>query len=151
LSPSTKRAAIETHGEIFTIATDRGEAQRVTETPWREHSPNWSPDGKWIAFVSDRTGREEVFIADETGRNLKKLSDVDCDKQSMVWAPDSKSLLWSGSDHKLRHVTLDGKTEIVATGTAGNVGGAAVFAGWEVGFVHEAGCAAAVARLCEAA
>ena len=123
LSPTTKRAAIETHGEIFTIATDRGEAQRVTETPWREHNPNWSPDGKWIAFVSDRTGREEVFIADEVGRNLKKLSDVDCDKQSMVWAPDSKSLLWSGSDHKLRHATLDGKTEIVATGTAGNIQG----------------------------
>ena len=124
LSPSTKRAAIETHGEIFTIATDRGEAQRVTETPWREHNPNWSPDGKWIAFVSDRTGREEVWVADEMGRNLKKLSDVDCDKQAMVWAPDSKSLLWSGSDHKLRHVMLDGKTEIVAAGTAGNIQGA---------------------------
>ncbi len=123
LSPSTKRAAIETHGEIFTIATDRGELQRVTETPWREHSPNWSPDGKWIAFVSDRTGREEVFIADELGRNSKKLSDVDCDKAAIVWAPDSKSLLWSGSDHKLRHVTLDGQTEVVATGTAGNVQG----------------------------
>lgn len=123
LSPSTKRAAIETHGEIFTIATDRGELQRVTETPWREHSPNWSPDGEWIAFVSDRTGREEVFIADELGRNLKKLSNVDCDKAAIVWAPDSKSLLWSGSDHKLRRVTLDGQTEVVATGTAGNVQG----------------------------
>ena len=123
LSPSTKRAAIETHGEIFTIATDRGEVQRVTDTPWREHNPNWSPDGKWIAFVSDRTGREEVWIADEMGRNLKKLSDVDCDKQTIVWAPDSKSMLWSGSDHKLRLVTLDGKTEVVATGTAGNIQG----------------------------
>ncbi len=123
LSPSTKRAAIETHGEIFTIATDRGEVQRVTDTPWREHNPNWSPDGKWIAFVSDRTGREELWLADEMGRNSKKLSDADCDKQSIVWAPDSKALLWSGSDHKLRHVTLDGKTEVVATGTAGNVQG----------------------------
>jgi len=124
LSPSTKRAAISTHGEIFTIATDRGEVQRVTETPWREENPRWSPNGKWIAFVSDRTRREEVWIADEVGRNLKKLTDVDCDKPAIVWAPDSKSLLWSGSDHKLRHVTIDnGKTEIVATGTAGNIQG----------------------------
>ena len=61
LSPSTKRAAISTHGEIFTVATDRGEIQRVTETPWREDNPRWSPDGKWIAFVSDRTGRQEVW------------------------------------------------------------------------------------------
>ena len=56
------------------------------------------------------------------GRNMKKLSDVDCDKSGLVWAPDSKSLLWSGSDHKLRHVTVDsGKTEVIATGTAGNI------------------------------
>ena len=123
LSPSTRRAAVSTHGEIFTIATDRGEVQRVTDTPWREENPRWSPDGKWIAFVSDRTGREEVWIADEMGRNAKKLSDVDCDKPAIVWAPDSKSLLWSGSDHKLRHVTLDGKTEVVATSTAGNIQG----------------------------
>ena len=122
LSPSTRRAAISTHGEIFTIATDRGEVQRVTETPWREENPRWSPNGKWIAFVSDRTGREEIWIADEMGRNQKKLSDVDCDKPAIVWAPDSKSLLWSGSDHKLRHVTVDnGKTEVVATGAAGNI------------------------------
>jgi tricorn protease len=124
LSPSTRRAAISTHGEIFTIATDHGEVQRVTDTPWREENPRWSPDGKWIAFVSDRTGREEVWMADEMGRNPKKLSDADCDKTAVIWAPDSKSLLWSGSDHKLRLVTIDGgKTEVVATGAAGNVQG----------------------------
>ena len=120
LSPSTKRAAISTHGEIFTIATDRGGVQRVTETFWREEDPRWSPDGKWIAFISDRTGRQEVWIADERGRNLKRLSDADCDKPSVVWAPDSKSLLWSGSDHKLRRVEIDGgKTEVLASSDGG--------------------------------
>jgi len=124
LSPSSRRAAISTHGEIFTIATERGEVQRVTDTPWREENPRWSPNGKWIAFVSDRTGREEVWIADEMGRNLKKISDADCDKPAVVWAPDSKSLLWSGSDHKLRHVIIDsGKTDVIATGVAGNIQG----------------------------
>jgi tricorn protease len=123
LSPSTRRAAIATHGEIFTIATDRGEIQRVTETPWREDDPKWSPDGKWIAFVSDRTGRQEVWIADELGHGLKKLSDADCDKPSIAWAPDSKSLLWSGSDHKLRHVEIaTGKTDVVATSDVAAVG-----------------------------
>ncbi len=122
LSPTTRRAAVSTHGEIFTIATERGEVTRVTDTPWREENPRWSPNGKWIAFVSDRTGREEIWIADEMGRNPKKLSDVDCDKSAIVWSPDSRSLLWSGSDHKLRHVTVDnGKTDIVATGAAGNI------------------------------
>jgi tricorn protease len=125
LSPSNRRAAIVAHGEIFTIATDRGEPQRVSDTSWKEEDPRWSPNGKWIAFVSDRTGREEVYISDELGKNPKKLSDVDCDKSGLVWSPDSKSLMWSGSDHKLRMVDVDsGKTDVVAQGEAGNVNGA---------------------------
>jgi tricorn protease len=124
LSPSNRRAAIVAHGEIFTIATDRGEPQRVSDTAWKEQEPRWSPNGKWIAFVSDRTGREEVYVATELGKELKKVSDADCDKSGLVWAPDSKSLMWSGSDHKLRMVEIEsGKTDIVAQGEAGNIGG----------------------------
>lgn len=123
LSPSGKRAVIATHGEIFTIATDRGEEQRVTDTPWREEDPRWSADGKWIAFLSDRTGREEVFISDELGHTVKQISDVDCDKGSITWAPDSKSLLWGGSDHKLRRVDIgSGKTDVLVSSEVGPIG-----------------------------
>jgi len=122
LSPSNKRAAVAVHGEIFTIATEKGESQRVTETFWREQDPRWSPNGKWIAFISDRTGREEVWISDELGKTPKKLSDADCDKTAIVWAPDSQSLLWAGSDHKLRRTLIDGgKTDIVASSDVGNI------------------------------
>jgi tricorn protease len=91
LSPSNKRAAIVAHGEIFTIATERGEPQRVSETAWKEQNPRWSPNGKWIAFTSDRTGREEVYLSDELGKNRKKISDVDGDKSGITWAPDSNA------------------------------------------------------------
>ena len=124
LSPSNKRAVISTHGELFTIATDKGEVQRVTETFWREQDPRWSPDGKWIAFVSDRTGREEVWISDELGKTPRKISDADCDKSAIVWSPDSQSLLWNGSDHKLRRVDVaSGKTDVVASSDIGNLNG----------------------------
>ena len=151
LSPSNRRAAMTVHGELFTIATDRGEPQRVTETAWREQDPRWSPNGKWIAFVSDRTGRQEVWISDELGKNPKKLSDADCDKTGIVWAPDSKSLLWSGSDHKLRRVDVD-------SGQDGHRRfercramsmGAAVLARRQVALLFQAGQPAAVARLGE--
>jgi tricorn protease len=122
LSPSNKRAAITAHGEIFTIATERGEPQRVTETPWREQDARWSPNGKWIAYVSDRTGRQEVWLGDELGKTQKQLSDADCDKISVTWAPDSKSLLWSGSDHRLRRVDIEAvKTDVLASSDAGNI------------------------------
>ncbi|HEX3878880.1 MAG TPA: S41 family peptidase, partial [Bryobacteraceae bacterium] len=125
VSPSNKRAAIAVHGEIFTIATDRGETQRVTDTPWREEDPRWSPNGKFIAYVSDRTGRQEVYTSDELGKNVKQLSNFDCDKSGIVWAPDSKSFVYSGSDHKLRRVDVEsGKTDELVTATGGNVGGA---------------------------
>jgi tricorn protease len=123
LSPSGRRAAVAIHGEIFTIATERGEVQRVTETPWREQSPRWSPDGKLIAFVSDRTGREEIWVADELGHGLKQVTDVDCDKSSVTWSPDSKWLLWSGSDHKLWHVEVESlKTESLASSDVAAIG-----------------------------
>jgi len=123
LSPSGKRAAVAIHGEIFTIATERGELQRVTETPWREQSPRWSPDGKLIAFVSDRSGREEIWVADELGHGLKQVTDADCDKSSVAWSPDSKSLLWSGSDHKLWHVEVDSlKSESLASSDVSSIG-----------------------------
>src|SRR5262249_138662 len=50
VSPSGKRAAVAVEGELFTIATDRGDVRRLTQTPGaREGQPQWSPDGKWIA------------------------------------------------------------------------------------------------------
>lgn len=125
LSPSTRRAAISVHGEIFSVATDKGDIQRVTQSFSRETAPSWSPDGKWIAFVSDKSGRDEVWMAHEDSTGLKQISSADTEKQSIQWAPDSKSLIYAASDHKLYHYDMDsGKTTTLAGGEAGNILGA---------------------------
>ena len=125
LSPSNRRAAISVHGEIFSIATDRGDIQRVTQSYSREIDPAWSPDGKWIAFVSDKSGRDEVWMAHEDGTGLKKVSDGDGEKQAIQWAPDSKALIYAASDHKLYRYDLDmAKSTVIASGEAGNIQGA---------------------------
>jgi tricorn protease len=127
LSPSGKRAAITIHGEIFTIPTDRGEVQQVTKSYSRESTPQWSPDGKWIAYVSDKTNQQEVWISDEFGRNQKKLSAVDTEKRDIEWAPDSKSLYYTASDHKLYRVDIDnGKTDTVAYNEVSAISGPAI-------------------------
>ena len=125
LSPSTKRAAIEAHGEIFSVATDRGDIERVTQSYSREGDPAWSPDGKWIAFISDKSGREEVWMAHEDSTGLKMLSDGDGEKSNIQWSPDSKALIYSGSDHKLYRYDLDaGKTAVIVSNEASSIQGA---------------------------
>ena len=128
LSPSTKRAVISTHGELFTIATDKGDVRRLTRTPGaRETQPRWSPDGKWIAFVSDHSGREEVWLCDERGGQQRRISDSDTPKGQIDWAPDSQALLYTGGDKKLYTYRLDtGRTAVLASGEVLGFGGSAI-------------------------
>lgn len=120
LSPSNKRAVISTKGDLFTIATDQGDVYPLTKSPnARDTNPQWSPDGKTIAFISDRSGREEIWTCDEKGSNPRKISDVDSEKQAPQWSPDAKFLLYTGSDKKLRKFDLiSGETKVMASSTA---------------------------------
>jgi tricorn protease len=114
LSPSTKRAVVSVHGELFSIATDKGETTNLTRSPGaRDMNPQWSPDGKWIAFVSDRSGREELWLCDEHGGQLKKLTDSDTLKGQPVWSPDSKSLLYTAGQRSLYRCDVEGPKEVV--------------------------------------
>jgi tricorn protease len=128
LSPSGKRAVIATHGELFTIATERGDVRRLTKTSdIRESTPQWSPDGKRIAFVSDHSGREEIWICDEHGDTLKRLSNSATQKGAPVWSPDSQSLLYTASDRALHRFNLaDNKDVIVMRGEVIGFGSSAI-------------------------
>jgi tricorn protease len=127
LSPSTLRAAITTHGEVFTVATDRGDVTRVTNSYFRDTDPKWSGDGKWVAYVSDQTGRPEVWMAGTDGMGAKKLSDSDSEKLSLNWMPDSKGLLYTTSDHKLNMANVEtGQTRMLVTNESSGISGVTV-------------------------
>ncbi|MEO8025990.1 MAG: S41 family peptidase [Bryobacteraceae bacterium] len=113
LSPSTKRAAIASGGSIYTIATELGEVQRVTDTLAHDRLPKWSPDGKKIVFVSDRSGRDEIWMSDERGSLPKQLTDADGPKTGLTWTPDSKLLLYASDDAVMRLNVADGKSDLV--------------------------------------
>lgn len=128
LSPSSKRAVISARNQIFTIATDKGDISTIANDMGasRNEAPTWSPDGKHIAFVSDRSGRQEVYLVDPDGKNLKQISDLNTDKNSLVWAPDSQSLIYGSTDNKLYLFSLaDGKARMLTSSTLGQPRGPA--------------------------
>ena len=129
LSPSSRRAVISARGQIFTIATDRGDITRVAPDKMasRNQSPKWSDDGKWLAFVSDRSGRDEIWVSDPEGRTPKKITDLDNEKGALVWTPDSTALLYTAADRKLYSYNVGaGTTAVVASSEVGRIGSVAV-------------------------
>ena len=125
LSPSGRRAVISTRGQIFTIATERGDITRVAPDKMasRNSAPKWSNDGKLVAFISDRSGRDEIWISDPEGRAPKKITDLDNEKGALVWTPDSAALLYTAADKKLySYGVADGKTAVVASSEVGRIG-----------------------------
>ena len=129
ISPSGRRAAVSVRGQILTIATERGDITRVNPDRMasRSQTPKWSADGKYIAFVSDRSGRDEIWIADPEGRSPKKITDLDNEKSAPIWSPDSKSLLYIAGGKRLYNYSVDdGKTAVVTSNDIGRIGSVAV-------------------------
>ncbi len=126
LAPDGRRIALSVHGEVFSVPTDEdgGDLRQLTEGAARDRDLQCSPDGKWVAFVSDQSGREEIHViaADGSGPS-RKLTDLDTLKSSMVWSPDSKSIAFTTSDRKLYTIGADGKgLKELASSTYGTLG-----------------------------
>jgi tricorn protease len=123
LEPAGRRVAIAVYGEIFTAPTGEGDLVQITDGPARDQNPVYSPDGKRIAFVSDASGREEIYIASTDGAGKpEKITDVDALKLSFAWSPDSKSIAYVSSDAKLRRYDFDTKrTAELVTARYGNI------------------------------
>lgn len=111
LAPNSRRIVFSIHGEVFTAPVEEGDLRQLTESPFRDSNVEYSPDGKWIAFVSDRSGREEIYVvaADGAGE-AQKLTDLDELKFNYTWSPDSTQIAYTSSDNKLRVITVASKT-----------------------------------------
>jgi len=89
VSPDAKTIAFELLGDIYTMPMAGGEAKLIDGGMAFDSQPKFSPDGKWIAFLSDRDGNENVWIMREDGSEAKQLSkDASGEFASPSWAPD---------------------------------------------------------------
>ena len=126
IAPDGKRALFGARGDIFTVPAKFGNTRNLTRTPGvHERAAKWSPDGKWIAYISDASGTDEIWLAgqDGTGTPRQLTKNGDTYKYRLAWSPDSKKILWD--DKKQRLSTVD-----VATGEVVEVVRAVR---WEVG------------------
>ncbi|MCB9867396.1 MAG: PD40 domain-containing protein [Phycisphaerales bacterium] len=120
LSPDGETLLLEARGEILTLPVEDGGFSNVTHaSASREKNAAWSPDGEWIAFISDRTGEEEVYLADTRGEKpwRQLTSNGDGFRTQLVWSPDSKHLAFSDVRMRLNLLDVDAqKLDVIDQG-----------------------------------
>ncbi|MGE0812233.1 MAG: amidohydrolase family protein [Vicinamibacterales bacterium] len=101
VSPDGRTLVFDLLGDLYTLPIEGGEARRIVGGLSFESQPTWSPDGKTIAFLSDRTGVENLWIADADGANPRAVSkdgrtgDRPQIMASPAWTPDGHYLVVS--------------------------------------------------------
>ncbi len=109
VNPAGTRIALAIHGEIFTAPTDEGDVRQVTDGPARDWDVVYSPDGKSIAFISDKSGREEIYAVSATeAGEPRKITDIDALKSSLSWSPDAKRIAFTTSEGQLLVTSMEG-------------------------------------------
>ncbi len=112
ISPDGNRLVLNARGDVFTIPAKSGITRNLTETSGvHERNPKWSPDGKWIAYISDATGEDEIYVRSQDGlqKPIQITSNSDTYKYAFDWSPDSKKILWSDKMQRLRYIDIDSK------------------------------------------
>jgi tricorn protease len=116
LSPSGVRAVMEARGNIFTVPAEHGSIRTLTtdHSGVHELTPVWSPDGKWIAYLSDKTGEYEIYLRPQMGGDETRITfDGRMYRYGVLWSPDSKKLLYWDKNHQIWYVSIEDKKPVL--------------------------------------
>jgi tricorn protease len=117
ISPSGKRVVFEARGEVFDAPASDGVTWNLTNSSGAaERTPEWSPDGRSIAYFSDATGEYELWIRPADGKGIaRQITSLGAGfRYRPQWSPDSKHLVWIDSAMRIQMCE-------VATGTVWQV------------------------------
>jgi tricorn protease len=115
ISPDGKRAVFTARGDVFTVPAKEGSIRDLTRTPGiREKYVAWSPDGRWVAYMSDRTGEDELYIMpqDGLGQEQRITFDGKMFRLLPLWSPDSKKLVFADKEARLYYVDVSEKKPV---------------------------------------
>ncbi|HLQ38707.1 MAG TPA: S41 family peptidase, partial [Planctomycetota bacterium] len=126
LAPNGKRAVLSARGEVLSLPLEHGDVRNLTRSPGaHDKHAAWSPDGSKIAFVSDRSGEEQIYVVDHLGKSEPEqlTSGLKVMLLPPVWAPDGKKLAFSDKDGVLRVLEVATKAlTVVADEPHGQIG-----------------------------
>jgi Tol biopolymer transport system component len=115
VSPDGETVVVELLGDLYAMPVTGGAATRITSGPAFDSQPRWSPDGKRIVFLSDRSGAENIWLCDPDGKNAKALTKGTNNLYaSPEWTPDGNYIVVSrtsgvlGSVYELWLIHKDG-------------------------------------------
>jgi TolB protein len=88
-------AIFDGNSDIYEMNIDANSATRLTKSPAIDTTASYSPDGKYIAFSSDRDAGQQIYIMDSDGTSVKRISSGGGSYSKPVWSPDGKLLAFT--------------------------------------------------------
>ena len=106
LAPDGSRIVFDLQGVLYVMPVSGGAATAITDALYDGRQPSWSPDGKWIAFQSNRDGHYRIWLIAPDGSGAHPVSDAPLEAREPAWSPDGKWLAFTAD--------RDGKFDIWA-------------------------------------
>jgi tricorn protease len=110
LGPTGKRILVSARGQVLSAPVEHGDVRVVAaESAARCQYPEWSPDGERIAYVSDVSGEEQVWVVPSSGGEARQVTEDHIGPLGpIVWSPDGKRLLTS--DREMQTLLVDARS-----------------------------------------
>jgi tricorn protease len=125
LSPKGQRVLFAARGDIFSAPVEKGPTRNLTHSPGAHDKwPAWSPDGSKVAFLSDASGEEEIYVVAQDGSSppVKVTSGGKAFRYDPKWSPDNDHIAFCDKDGRLWLTSLkDHATQEIAHSKEGEI------------------------------
>ncbi len=138
-APGAKRIVFEARGELFDVPVSEGYSMNLTKSSGAfDREPSWSPDGKHLAYWSDKSGENEIYLqSTEGGVDTKKLTNRGMGfGYTLHWSPDSKMIAFIDEKNDISIIDVSSGNTTIAGNTVWNTGHGGRY-GYPISWSHD--------------